>query len=159
MKKKNRNSFLEILKNNLNPQLVVLLIKTQEGSKYCENKIELDSDYANKILYPCVKPYMLQLINDFFGNFLYQKFVDVLEEKNFDDFLGFISANFRDIAFSPNGTRVIQKMIESMDLKTKKGENIYQVISYHLNKNVKEMAIDSNSSHILARFLLHIHKT
>ena len=52
---------------------------------------------------------MIPLINNIYGNLIYQNFIEVLEQNNLYHLINFIKINFIEISHSPNGTRVIQK--------------------------------------------------
>ena len=90
---------------------IFMMCKTQSGCRNIQNKIIIDAHFANYTLYPGLRPKMLLLINDQFGNYLYQQFMDVLNETNLKDLICFISLHFSQISYSPHGTRVIQKLI------------------------------------------------
>lgn len=129
------------------------LIQKEKGCRYFQRKIKEDPKYANEILYPSLKKYMFELIVDQFGNYLYQEFLDVLDETNFDDYLNFVAINFIKIAFSTHGTRVIQGLLQRVQIETPKGKEVFRVISSRMVTNIAQMAVDENANHIIQKYL------
>lgn len=134
-----------------------MLCKTQSGCRSIQNRILSEPKFANSTLYPCLRPKMLQLINDQFGNYLYQQFLDVLETPNLEDLICFISDHFDSIAYSPHGTRVVQKLIEHFSQSRPNEANlIYEKMKKNLQGNICEIANDENANHIIQKFILLI---
>lgn len=95
------------------------------------------------MLYLNIKTSLIDIINDPFGNYLIQKMVDKLNKDNLAHLLTVVNSNFLTLAKNPQGTRVIQKLIETssnLDLK----ENI--------NKFALELLKDTNGYHIILKF-------
>ena len=134
-----------------------MLCKTQSGCRCIQNKIMSDPSFANSTLYPCLRPKMLHLINDKFGNYLYQQFLDVLETPNLEDLICFISDHFNSIAYSPHGTRVVQKLIEHFSqTRPSEAKLIYEKMKINLQGKICEIANDENANHIIQKFILLI---
>lgn len=133
------------------------LCKTQTGCRSIQNKIIANPVFANETLYPSLRSKMLSLMNDQFGNYLYQQFLDILNPTNLLDLILFISNNFSQIAFSPHGTRVIQKLIEHFS-PNRAGEAsiIYESMKKNLRGNICEIANDENANHIIQKFIFLI---
>ena len=132
------------------------MCKTQSGCRCIQNKIISDPNFANYTLYPGLRSKMLLLINDQFGNYLYQQFIDVLNESNLNNFLSFLSLNFTKIAFSPHGTRVIQKLIEDFSQNQKVSMKLYEMLKTNLPGRIYEMSNDENANHIIQKFIVYI---
>ena len=88
--------------------------KNQNYSHFLQMKILCYPKYSNNFLYHYLYPNMLNLINNIYGNLIYQSFIEVLDENNFINFLNFLKINFKKISQSQYGTRVIQKLIEKI---------------------------------------------
>lgn len=143
--------FKRSFSENLNT--ITSLIKTKNGCRFYQNKIEDDPEYANKILYQDLKPYMLTLINDQYGHFLYKEFLDVLNSENQIHFIDFISEHFEKIAYYPYGSRVIQKLTEKGDVEDEIGKKIYEMISEKIKTNIRKMCIDENANYIIQKYI------
>ena len=134
---------------------VINLCKTQMGCRKLQNLIYTDKDKGNTYLYPLLKPGMLELINDQFGNYLYQQFLDILYPDSLEHLILFIFNNFNSIAFSPNGTRIIQKLIENISY----GHSalflfVYELLYNHLRNNIAHIAVDENANHIVQKMII-----
>ena len=135
---------------------IFMMCKTQSGCRNIQNKIIIDAHFANYTLYPGLRPKMLLLINDQFGNYLYQQFMDVLNETNLKDLICFISLHFSQISYSPHGTRVIQKLIEEFSQNPREAMMIYEMLKTNLAGRIYEMSNDENANHIIQKFILLI---
>ena len=130
--------------------------KNQNYCHYLQLKIISNPQYSNNILYRFLTPYMLPLINNIYGNLIYQNFIDILDQSNLYHFLNFINHNFIEISHSQNGTRVIQKLVEKIyHLKLYKSFICNSLIQM-LKGRVTELSIDENANHIIQKFIIHI---
>lgn len=112
--------------------------------------------FANDYLYPILTDQMLKLVNDKIGHYLYQQFLEVLTDENFIHFIKFVDLNFMSISFSENGSKVIQKLIENMDMNDKRGTMIYDILFKQIKGNVFKMSIDENCTHIIQKIIKFI---
>lgn len=142
--------------NKTDDRQLVEILKTQLGCRYFQNKILKNKKFANKVLYPHLKGHMMDLINDKFGNYLYQELIDVLNLNNMYHLLEFITMNFHQIAFSSHGTRVIQKLIDKIKINNKLGQNVYNALMKKVSSNVLEMSIDENANHIIRKLIAEL---
>lgn len=158
--------FSETLSNNIyflmengrgpeeNEEELISLIKTQAGCRYFQGLIMKAPKFANDILYACLKPKMMLLICDKFGNYLYQQFLDVLFSKNLNHFIEFVLSNFQIISFSPFGTRVIQKLLDCIHTKeSDSGSKFLLKLIEKIRGHVMEMSNDENSNHVIQKLL------
>ena len=130
--------------------------KKENNYHYLQMKILHNSIYANEILYPYLYPYMITLLNDQFGNYIYQSFIEILNTKNLYNFLYVLKNNFKEISCSKNGTRVIQKLIEK-STNIKQGNNIIQKSLIEMLKGkIFELSNDENANHIIQKFIVNI---
>ena len=139
--------------SNVDPKDIISLIKTKNGCRYFQSKIEKSKKFVNKVFFPYIKSSIVELMLDKFGNYVIQKMLESLNEKNFLSFMDLISSEFKTIAFSPYGTRVIQKIIERMQDKHDFGRAIWKVLFRYLRNNVAEMSINKNSNYIIRKLL------
>lgn len=138
--------------NNAKKDLAHIIL-TQYGCRLYQKRIMSDPIFCNNFLYPTLVPYMLTLINNQFGNYLYQLFIDLLNPINFQHFLSFIDVNFMNIAYAIHGTRVIQKLIEKMNYLDENSQRIFELMARNIHGNVKKMAIDQHANHVLQKFI------
>ena len=130
--------------------------KKENNYHYLQMKILHNPIYANEILYPYLYPYMITLLNDQFGNYIYQSFIEILNTKNLYNFLYVLKNNFKEISCSKNGTRVIQKLIEK-STNIKQGNNIIQKSLIEMLKGkIFELSNDENANHIIQKFIINI---
>lgn len=142
------------MSNNQKRKEIYKLIQNQKKCRYYQERVKNDPEFANNTLYPLLAPFMFKLIVDQFGNYLYQELIEVLNEKNFLHLIEFILGNFKGIAFSQHGTRVIQKILDVIDLHTKKGQEVFELISSKMKEKICQMANDDNATHIIQKCLI-----
>ena len=130
--------------------------KNQNYCHYLQLKIISNPQYSNNILYHFLIPYMLQLINNVYGNLIYQNFIEVLEQNNLYHLVNFIKNNFIEISHSPNGTRVIQKLIEKIYQNKSYKSFIFLYLIEMIKGKVCELSIDENANHIIQKFIIYI---
>ena len=100
--------------------------KIENNCHYLQKKISANPVYANDVLFPFLFSNIVSLINDQFGNFIYQGFIDILNSQNLINLLFIIKNNFFEISKSQNGTRVIQKLLEKTTLIKQGNNNLIQ---------------------------------
>ena len=102
------------------------MIKSQNGSKSIQKKIEeKSSDFCSK-LYEQIKNNLFEIINDQYGNYVIQKLVEHCEKKIISSMFRKLSYNLNsdnifynkmeknylyEISINPYGTRALQKML------------------------------------------------
>ena len=146
------NAINSIMLNDLSPE------KIENNCHYLQMKILSNINYSNEILFPFLYPNILTLINDKYGNYLYQSFIEVLNPKNLLKFLLILKNNFLEISHSQNGTRVIQKLIEkSVSIKQGNNNIIQNYLIDMLKGNVYKLSNDENANHIIQKFIVNIH--
>ena len=138
--------------NHFNSQ--TMIIKDKLGSLVMKNKIISDPNFANEILFPQIKNDLVDLCCDNFGNYFLQTFFDVINFENLNIFLDIIREDFTGICLSPQGTRVIQKLIEKIAFIPM----LINKFIYILNR--KELGIICKSqygNHVIQKFLVTLH--
>ena len=126
---------------------------TQSGCRELQKKMLKDKSFCNLTLYYHLKPNMLQIIDDKFGNYLYQFMIDFLNSKNFNHFLNFIEDNFQSISYSLHGTRVIQKLIERIIKLDDNSNKIFQMVCKCIKGSVRQMCLHENARHVIQKFI------
>lgn len=147
------NRVQPIENNNIDDEGLALFIQTHQGCLKYQNLIQKDHKFANEVLYPHLKPYMLQLIVNEYGNYLYEDFLYVLNYTNFIHYINFISINFESIIYSPFGSKIVQSLLSRANLEEKIGTEIVKSVSEAMKGRVAKIAINEYASHIIKKFI------
>ena len=140
--------------NSVNYHSLVLFLHTQRGCRIYQNQIQNHPSYANRVLFPSLKPYMLELINAKYGIYLYSTFVDVLNKKNFKILVSFISNNFEKISYSSRGKKIIQKLLQKVSFEKGEGIEIFIKFSQQIKGKVLKMSTHKNASSIIIKYIM-----
>ena len=132
----------------------VKLATDQFGCRFLQKKLELPngSDTVRDLLYEQIKPILLDLILDPFGNYLIQKLCDYLTEAQRTFLIRSIYPNVFQISINQYGTRSLQKIIDTMD-----GENQMDLIvkgfsqQFTSIKQVVKLINDLNGNHVIQK--------
>ncbi|MCQ2817080.1 MAG: hypothetical protein MJ252_07430 [archaeon] len=103
------------LKGNL-----VTMIKTQRGSRIFQNYLKKTDVEIIHLLYLEIKPFIVDLMNDLYGNYFCNKIYGSLNKKDRIDFLFTIKNDFVNLSFNQVGTFPIQGIIEQCYSKSEK---------------------------------------
>ena len=148
---------------NYNEKLV-LMIKSQSGSKSIQKKIEeKQNEFATK-LYEQIKNNLVEIINDQYGNYVIQKLVEHCDKKIISQMLKKLyygnngENNFKnyllEISINPYGTRALQKMLENLgNNMTEEDINILLKFS---QGNIYQMMKDINGNHVIQSIIENI---
>lgn len=137
-------------------EALVLFIHSQNGTRYFQNKVTENPSLANSIIYPILKPAILQLINARYGSHLYCTFIDILTKENLEDLIFVISKNFDRIAYNQRGKKVIQKLLEIGSKENPLKGMIYETIRRKIQGRVSEMAKNEVPNTIIVSFISSI---
>lgn len=135
------------------PEEIITSIKTHSGCRYYQNKIRENPSFANRILFDILKPKIVELINDQFGNYLCQEFLGVLNEEHLRYFIEIVSKNSSEIFFSPHGTRVVQKLLDFISQENEIGNLVLKNISEKIKEKISVICQDENANHIVQKYL------
>ena len=151
--------YKEKLMNLKNPKL---LIKDQFGCRFLQKVIDYNPEISN-ILFSLLINEIENMCTDLFGNYVIQKLIDFLNNQNFEKFTLIISKNFKYIASSTYGTRVIQKLIEVISIKNnnfEKGKEqtpiflkCFSILNSLIINDLNDIFKQNNSSHIIIKFV------
>ena len=175
MNKKNNNkinykyNYKEKIKN-YNEKLL-LMIKSQNGSKSIQKKIEEKSSEFSSKLYEQIKNNLFEIINDQYGNYVIQKLVEHCEKKIISSMLKKLSYNLNlnsdnifynkieknylyEISINPYGTRALQKMLDN--LSSSMTEEDINIILKFSKGNIYSMIKDINGNHVVQSIIENI---
>ena len=156
-------------KNNLNKsknynEKLVLMIKSQSGSKSIQKKIEEKQNEFTTKLYEQIKNNLVEIINDQYGNYVIQKLVEHCDKKIISQMLKKLyygnngennfKNNLLEISINPYGTRALQKMLDNLgNNMTEEDINILLKFS---QGNIYQMMKDINGNHVIQSIIENI---
>ena len=159
----NNNSILINLNDFQSLSFIISLLKNQRkiNSKIFfikSTKILSNSNFVNFIFYPFFHSHMFSLINNKIGNFIYQNIIEILNKKNFFDFVFFLHSNFYEISYSTIGTRIIQKLIEYFKNINENEKKLFLYSNFlsMFKGKVLQLSNDENANHIIQKFIKNI---
>ncbi len=110
--------------------------------------------------YEIIKPRLIEIIEHQFGNYVIQKFLEVLltqgNKKIFENIFLDINKKLFSICIHNYGTRVIQKTLEKLDkasyskIETEKLNSVFQ---YMIENHLYELCCDKNGNHVYQKLL------
>ena len=129
-------------------QIQTKLEKNVQNLKYTEE------------FYEIIKPRLIEIIEHQFGNYVIQKFLEVLltqgNKKIFERIFLDINKKLFSICIHNYGTRVIQKTLEKLDkasyskIETEKLNSVFQ---YMIENHLYELCCDKNGNHVYQKLL------
>ena len=139
--------------NNINNKNYIYLAKTQSGSKFLQEKILLNKEFANDILYPELKNNLKEIYNDIYGASLLQILFKQLRYENLNSFLSLIKDDMNNICLTEQGSHVIQSLIENI----KEHPLLINKFIFNLNsKDLKKIILSPYGNHIIKCYLSFI---
>lgn len=126
------------------------LSKDQGGCRFLQKLLD-NSPNLSTSLYNHLESDLIELINDSFGNYLIQKLIEKLPPPCIDKFLGIVNPHMMNIGINPHGTRVLQKLIDTITTNEQKD----RFISY-FKPCVITFCNDINGNHIIQKFITTI---
>ena len=110
--------------------------------------------------YEIIKPRLIEIIEHQFGNYVIQKFLEVLlsqgNKKIFESIFLDINEKLFSICIHNYGTRVIQKTLEKfekIDYSKIETEKLNSVFQYMIEKHLYELCCDKNGNHVYQKLL------
>ena len=134
----------------------ILIIKDKFGCIAMTNKIASDQKYANEILFPLIKNNLKDLCCDNLGNYFLQTFLDIITFDNLNEFLDLISKDFFDICLSPQGSRIIQKLIDKISFTPILINKFIFILN---NDNLGSICKSPYGNHFIQKFILTFHSS
>lgn len=71
--------------------LLPIMVKEQLGCRFLQHKMMLDTFFAEKIIIPNINEYLIDVINNQFGNYLIQKILEVVSKEPFSYLFNYVS--------------------------------------------------------------------
>ena len=127
---------------------VNLLAKEQTGCRFLQKKLEEDSSFADRLLFPQLYENLLELMIDAFGNYLIRKLLEYINQENLEKVVKLVSHLILSLGLNAHGTRVIQKIIESI-----KSEKLFDLFLISFNPVMLDLMKEVNGNHIIIKFV------
>lgn len=150
-KNKNNQTGYSDLSDEEVARIAGIIAKDQSGCRFVQKRIMDNPGFANEILFFEIQTYMLDLINDAFGNYLVQKLIEYIDEEKVEWIINLIEPYFVEICSSPHGTRVIQKIIECLNT-----ENLMLKFNTIFANSLLIISKDPNANHIVHKYVYTI---
>lgn len=148
------SSMIELSSTPLEDLDYVKLATDQFGCRFLQKKLEsnAESDIVRDLMYEQIKPYILDLILDPFGNYLIQKLCDYLTTAQRTDMIQSIFPQVFQISINQYGTRSLQKIIDTVDSDVQI-ETIIKGFSqeYTSIQQVVTLINDLNGNHVIQK--------
>ena len=145
----NSQNYNNININNINNNYLYLA-KSESGCKFLQEKILLNKEFANDILYPEIKNNLKEICNDINGAYLLQILFKQLSYENLNSFLTLIKDDLNNICLTEPGSRTIQSLIENI----KEHSLLINKFIYCLNnKNLKKLFLSPYGNHVIKCYL------
>ena len=158
---KNINNLYNNNKSKNCNEKLLLMLKSQNGSKSIQKKIEEKSnDFISK-LYEQIKNNIFEIINDQYGNYVIQKLAEFCDKKILSSMLAKLSFNneknyLYETSINPYGTRGLQKILEN--LSTSMTEEDINIILKFTKGNIYPLIKDINGNHVIQSIIESIKK-
>ncbi|KAK9742597.1 hypothetical protein RND81_03G184700 [Saponaria officinalis] len=139
------NSLAEVQGN------IHLMAKDQHGCRFLQKKFEEESFEDVQTIFDGIIDHVIELMIDPFGNYLIQKLLDVCNEEQRMKIVHAVTKDRGElvrICLNTHGTRVVQKLIDS--LKTRKQISL---IIRALEPGFLDLIKDLNGNHVVQRCL------
>ena len=128
------------------------LLKDQKGCRILQKKLEeMNTDFLNRF-YDKIKFKVSEVINNQFGNFVIQKFLECclcVEYNLLGSFINDIKTNFLIHSIDPYGSRAIQKLLELLTNSYSKiflNKNNTNKIDFNAKETIKQNLFIKNNS-------------
>ena len=149
---------------NYNEKLI-LMIKSQNGPKTIQKKIEEKNNEFFSKFYEQIKNNLFEIFNDQYGNYVIQKFVEHCDKKILSLMLKklyygpSIENNYNknylfEISINPYGTRALQKILDN--LGNSLSEEDINIILKFSQGNIYPMIKDINGNHVIQSIIENI---
>ena len=132
------------LKNNFTN-----VIKTHKGSRIFQNYLKKTPSDIIQLIYQEIKPSLIDIMCDFYGNYFIKKFFGCLNKKERLDFISVIKPCFSKLSFDSVGTFPIQGIIEQLNCPYEK----HLIISL-IQPNLNAFAFNAYGSHVVEKITM-----
>jgi len=111
-----------------------------------QKKVEENPEFTENYLVPNLYPRLVELMNDSFGNYLIQRIIGCVKGGTFKSLLEVILENIVDLSYNPFGTRVVQKLVETLQSK----KHIY-FLRMAIEPHLVNFMLNPNAYHVILK--------
>ncbi|TDH65848.1 hypothetical protein CCR75_007201 [Bremia lactucae] len=122
-----------------------IFAKDQTGSRFIQQKLEKADDRLKADAFNEIFPNSLLLMQDVFGNYVIQKFLEYGSLEQQQLLVELMTRNVLNLALQVYGCRVIQRALEVTQLEEQ------LALIRQLKGNVMKCAVDQNGNHVLQK--------
>ena len=141
--------------SNNNNEKIISMIKDQNKNKYIQKRIEEKSSKFLHKLYKQMKYNLYEIINDQYGNYVIQKYVDYCDKQILSAILKqlykYNEKAIYEISINKYGTRALQKLFEKISNCIK--EEDVEIIQASIKGNITSMIKNINGNHVIQTIL------
>lgn len=127
---------------------IYYLCKDQHGCRFLQRQLEIGGPEAATKIFNEIQLNVIELMIDPFGNYLIQKLLERVDEKQRTTLVCNASSQFVRIALDPHGTRALQKLVECVNT-----EEEFEIIVKSLSSYVVLLSRDLNGNHVIQKCL------
>ncbi|CAI7856477.1 unnamed protein product [Closterium sp. NIES-53] len=130
---------------------MAVIAKDQHGCRFLQRKFDEGTSEEVARIFVEIKPHMVELMTDPFGNYLVQKALEVCSDVQREEILAMATENQTDlvsISLNMHGTRSVQKLIETVT-----NPQAVQRLTASLAGGVVTLIKDLNGNHVVQRCL------
>ena len=137
--------------NKINNEKTIAMIKDQNKNKFIQKKIEENNKNYLFLLYHQIKHNIYDIINNQYGNYVIQKYIDYCDKKILSALIKQIfrhgEKSIYEISINDYGTRAIQKLFKKIATSVK--EEDIDRIKISIKGNVTAMMKNINGSRVI----------
>ena len=146
----NNNIDYTLLSSEELARLAYLIAKNQDGCRYLENYIAMNSNLVPTLFFPYTLGYFEELSNHKFGNFYVKKLLKFLPKEILDKLIQFLYPIIYRIVTNQYGKKVIEQLIKCI----KSSDELLSKFITILMPNIFKIINDLNGTNIIYKLLL-----
>ncbi|XP_031478866.1 putative pumilio homolog 8, chloroplastic [Nymphaea colorata] len=130
---------------------MVVLAKEQRGGRFLQSKCKYGSPEELQMIFMEIKDHVFELMCDGYGNYLVQALLEACDGRQRIEIIFTVTRTnhlFIEMSIHINGTRVVQKLLETIKSKEEKS-----LIRSALQPGLVKLMTDSNGNHVLNLWL------
>ena len=124
------------------------MARDQNGCRYLQKMLDSEPKMGNEV-FDSLEKDLLTLSCGSFGNYLIQKLLSVIDISRINRFVDIILPFFVQISVSAHGTRVIQKLIDSIQNNC----DLILKLNLVISQKLLELTTDPNSNHVIQKYV------
>ncbi|KAJ4813325.1 Pumilio [Rhynchospora pubera] len=119
----------------------------QKGSRFIQEKLETATNEEKDIIFQEIRPLVMNLIIDMFGNFVIQKYFDYGSLEQIRELADILLGNVVNLTVHKYGCRVLQTALEVVDMDKRVS------IAKELDGHVIQCSCDQHGNHVVSKII------